>query len=191
MLTHHYNSGTNAEDSWLTYETPLDHLHKDLLKKKNAIYDFHYFIEHNSLEELAFCYSRMIDSKTCGAEKDAAMAYNDPVQYEKQIAELFEFMIDPQEMIITELVFSLQKTFDIRLDKNTVRDLFQYSMYHPNAILCHVCRKIEWKYTRRYFDDSGVLECCSCHKNKRKRPDTGELDINFEAFDLKKYNLNK
>lgn len=185
MLTHHYNNGTNAEDSWLTYETPLDQLHKDFLKKRNAIYDFHYFIEHNSREELAFLYSRMMDSKGLG--EDQSMAYDDPVLYEKQIAQLFEFVTDPQEMIVTELVFSLQSTFGITFDKDTVKDIFQYSMYHPNAILCHVCRKIEWKYTRRYFDDEGVIECCSCHKNKRKRPDTGLLDINFELFDLKKY----
>ena len=194
MLTHYYNNGSNTESSWLPQtEIPLDKLHKDLLKKKNAIYDFQHFLQHNSREELAFCYSKMVASKSCTIDSTheffphVEMAYDNPELYEKQIAELFEFMIDPQEMVITEAMFVLKNTFGIQLDHITIKDLYEYSMYHPNAILCHVCRKIDWKHTRRYFHDEGIIECCSCHRNKRKLPDTGELDLNFETFDLQKY----
>jgi hypothetical protein len=193
MLTHYYNNGSNTESVWFAHEIPLDKLHKDLLKKKNEMYDLHYFLQHNSREELAFCYSKMVASKSCTIDSTheffphVEMAYDNPELYEKQIAELFEFMIDPQEMVITEAMFVLKNTLGIQLDHITIKDLYEYSMYHPNAILCHVCRKIDWKHTRRYYHDDGIIECRSCHRNKRKLPDTGELDLNFETFDLQKY----
>ncbi len=181
MLTNTYDNRTN-NDCWFDFDIPLEKLHADLLKKKNATYDFHYFVENNSHEELAHCYSMMLASKKCS---------NAPVDFasqltEEQLAELVEFLLDPQELVVIESMHIL-RTMGIQLDKQTWIDMYEFSMWHPNAIVCHVCRKIDWKLTRQYFHDTGILECCSCHKNKRLHPGVGDLDINFDNFDLRLY----
>jgi hypothetical protein len=176
-----YNNRTN-NDCWFDFDIPLEKLHNDLLKKRNVTYDLHYFIEHNSWEEMAHCYSMMLASKNCS---------NTPVDFasqitEEQIAELIEFLLDPQELVVIESMHIL-RTMGVQLDKQTWIDMYEFSMWHPNAIVCHVCRKIDWKLTRQYFYDTGILECCACNRNRRKPPETGVLDLNFETFDLKKY----
>ena len=172
-------SFSSDNSSWFPYEIPPEKLLKDKLKKQSITEDLHYFIQHNSREELAFCYSKMMTSKKCIEDTtherfpDFEMAFYDKELYEKQVGELFEFMIDPQEMLVIEAIYILD-TMGIFLDYESRQDLYDYSMYHPNAIMCHLCRKINWKLTRRYFIDEGILEC-SCGKNRRLYPEVGEL----------------
>jgi len=175
-----YDDGTNQSDSWISTKTTGKICHEDIRKKRTTAYDLHCFIEQNS-SEIPHYYSKMVASKN-GIDSNAfEMAFDfDPNVYGDQLAELLQFTVDPQEMLVVEALSALG-SMGIDLNDEVVKDLFQYSLRHPNAIMCHLCRKIHWKHSVKYFCDRGVIECLACGENRRTHPETGKLGINFEA----------
>jgi hypothetical protein len=175
-----YDDGTNEQDSWISTKTSGKICHEDIRKKRTTVYDLHCFIEQGS-SEIPHYYSKMVAAKN-GINSDIfEMKFDfDPIVYGDQVAELLQFTIDPQEMLVVEALLALE-SIGVDFNKDLVEDLFQYSLRHPNAIMCHLCRKINWKHSVKYFYDSGVIECLSCGENRRTHPDTGKLGINFET----------
>ena len=177
-----YDNGSNIdEESWLP---PRPDKERNRISNKPSSYDLHYFISRNSKEEIAYMYSKMMMMRG-GDKLDYDMDYENLEIYEVQVSEVLQFFIDPQEMVITEAYYVLSEGLGINLDSLLVKDLYEYSMWHPNAVVCHVCRKINWTYEQKHFYDVGAIRCNACKQNNRQCPEEGRrLDINFETFQL-------
>lgn len=177
-----YNNGSNIDEkSWLP---PRPDKERNRISNKPLTDDLHYFISRNSKEEIAFMYSKMMILRG-GDKLDYDMDYENLEIYEVQVSEVLQFFIDPQEMVITEAYYVLSEGLGIHLDSLLVKDLYEYSMWHPNAVVCHVCRKIDWTYEQKHFYDVGAIRCNACKQNTRQCPEEGRrFDINFETFQL-------
>ena len=175
-----YDDGTNLRDSWISTKNSGKICHEDIRKKRAAVYDLHCFIEQGS-SEIPHYYSKMVASKNGIDSNVFDMTFDfDPNVYGDQVAELLQFIVDPQEMLVVEALSALG-SMGVDLHRELVKDLFQYSLRHPNAIMCHLCRKIHWKHSVKYFYDRGIIECLACGENRRTHPETGKLGINFES----------
>jgi len=185
-----YNNGNNIdEESWLP---PQSDKQRNRISQKPSTDDLHYFMSRNSKEEMAYMYSKMMAQRNGGDKVDYDMDYDCPEIYEMQVGEVLQFFIDPQEMVIMEAYYVLSEELGIHLDGLIVKDLYEYSMWHPNAIVCHVCRKIDWTYDQKHFYDAGTISCNACKQNTRQCPEQGRrLDINFETFLLPNEHDNK
>jgi hypothetical protein len=110
--------------------------------------------------------------------------------YAKQCKEFFEYVIHPQKMIILETISALQALgIYHHLDCQSMIDLYEMSMYHPLAVVCQGCRKIDWFYSNNNEMDMGYIMCMTegCPFESRRRD---LIDFRMMALPLHGFNLH-
>jgi hypothetical protein len=81
-------------------------------------------------------------------------------EYQTQLREVYEFFIDPQVLLILEFIIILQELGIYHLlDAMSYIDLYEYSLFHPNAMVCTGCRSINFMYMKETNFTNGFVMC--------------------------------
>jgi hypothetical protein len=113
-------------------------------------------------------------------------------RYKQQMQDFFYFSVCPQKCLILEAM-TVMKELGIYhlLDCSTWIDLFEYSMFHPNVVVCQGCRRINFIYNDYKEDDSQHIVCmtygCKYQGRRRDMPMERLLALPLHGFNLKHY----
>jgi hypothetical protein len=112
------------------------------------------------------------------------------LEFKAQMLEFMLWTIEPQRMLVLETILCLEALgVSHLLDASTLRDVFEYSMIHPNAIVCHACRSCRWIFANPAHNNDEFIMCiaphCSARLQRRDRPVNGYLALPYDHFNYK------
>lgn len=110
-------------------------------------------------------------------------------EYKVRMMEFFNFTVCPQKTVVLEL-FAILKELGVYhfLDCEDLIAIYQMSMYHPNAVVCHGCRKINWIYHSNDDVEAEYMLCmtpiCRFKAQKRDVPLKASMALPLHGFNL-------
>ena len=113
-------------------------------------------------------------------------------RYKQQMQDFFYYSVCPQKCLILEAMTAmLELGLYYQLDCSTWIDLFEYSMFHPNVVVCQGCRTVNFIYNDYKEDDSQHIVCmtygCQYQGRRRDMPMERLLALPLHGFNLKHY----
>ena len=114
----------------------------------------------------------------------------DSLEFKAQMLEFMLWTINPQRMLVLETILCL-KTLGIYhcLDASTIQDVFEYSMIHPNAVVCTVCRSCRWIFANPAHNNDEFIMCvaphCPARLQRRDRPLDAYMALPYDNFNYK------
>gem|GEM_PF-4484578 len=114
----------------------------------------------------------------------------DSLLFKAQMLEFMLWTIDPQRMLVLEAALCLQALGVYHnFDASTMTDLFEYSMIHPNAVVCTVCRSCRWIFANPAHNNDEFIMCvaphCPARLQRRDRPLDGYMALPYDNFNYK------
>ena len=112
--------------------------------------------------------------------------------YKTQMQNMFNFIVNQQKAVILETFLCL-KALGIyhHFACEDLIDLYSMSMYHPGAMPCHGCRKVNWVYHQADHYESEYMMCmtpeCPHAPRKRDVPKFAMLAIPMHGFNLQTF----
>jgi hypothetical protein len=113
-------------------------------------------------------------------------------RYKEQKRSMFDYFINGQKLIVLDTITCLKELgIEHFLDAQTLIDLYEYSMLHPNAVLCHSCRHFDWVYKHAEEEDAEYIMCmnhsCKFAGRRRDVPIDQVIALPFHGFKLYDY----
>jgi hypothetical protein len=114
--------------------------------------------------------------------------------FKAQMLEYFLWALCPQKMVVLEAFLCLKELAVYHyLDVDTLIDMYEYSLFHPNAIVCSKCRSINWIFGNPSMNNDEFLMCvnvnCEDKLRRKDRRTNGFLALPFENFNMDHYKL--
>lgn len=114
------------------------------------------------------------------------------VLYKAQMLEYFLWALCPQKMVVLEAFFCLQAMSIYHyLDSDTLIDFYEFSLFHPNAVVCSKCRTINWIFGNPSMNNDEFIMCvnvkCEDKLKRKDRRTNGFLALPYENFNLNHY----
>jgi len=155
-------------------------------------------------KQMMFRRMQLEQSNICGAQEEIhevndaviesyAFRLNDDtdsLQFKAQMLEFMLWAIDPQRMVMLETYLCLQHLGIYQhLDASTLVDFYEYSMIHPNAIVCSACRSCRWIFANPSRNNDEFIMCiaphCPVRLKRRDRPADAYLALPYDNFNYK------
>jgi hypothetical protein len=193
----------NFDDPMFYTPERIKQLRRGFLARKEAekiffknfhSYSFKTMMYHEMQLEMANLYllDRPFLSRKIVMNARTKLSQEGTYSYKSQVNDLFKYNVDPQKQVLLGFIWFMQELgVGHVLDCDTLFDIYEMSLYHPNALVCHGCNKIEL-----YFEPAGVhcTEFVMCTNNncvyslqRRDVPSWVSLSLPFEGFNLKTY----
>jgi hypothetical protein len=112
------------------------------------------------------------------------------LQFNAQMLEFLLWVIEPQRMLMLETYLCLQEIgIYNQLDVSTLEELYEYSMIHPNALVCFACRSCRWIFANPSRNNDEFVMCiapqCPVRLKRRDRPADTYLALPYDHFNYK------
>jgi hypothetical protein len=113
-------------------------------------------------------------------------------RYKKQMHDFFYYSVCPQKCLVLETMVMMEAMgLYQHIDCDTWIDLFEFSMFHPNVVVCQGCRSVNFMFNDYKEDDSQHIICltygCEFQGRRRDMPMEKLLALPLHGFNLKHY----
>lgn len=112
------------------------------------------------------------------------------LEFKAQMLEFMLWVIDPQRMLILEAIFCLQALGVYQyVDASTLIDLYEFSLIHPNAVVCTGCRSCRWIFANPSAKNDEFIMCvnphCPIRLQRRDKPMDCFIALPYDNFNYK------
>ena len=113
-------------------------------------------------------------------------------RYKQQMQDFFYYSVCPQKCVVLEAMSALKELGVYHLlDCSSLIDLYEFSLFHPNVVVCQGCRTVNFMYNDYKEDDSQHITCltygCRFEGRRRDMPMEKLLALPLHGFNLDHY----